>query len=576
MAIPAAVDADGRLMAVLTMTDAYTPTRRRVLQTIGVGSVIGLAGCIGGNDCDRTVSKEYVGETPLAVGDTAVFEITVCNDGEDTCESGPVTVTDELPSELSYLDASGTGWSCSESGGVVTCEHSQSNGLGAGDCLPPITLEAEFTGGEGDAVTNCARLADADARREDCATVAIDTTVTTDCDLSITKFYEGEALTAGETASFTITVCNESEERCPEPVSVVDALPSGLSYAGAGGSGWSATESGGTVTATHGNANGLAPGDCLPTLTVEVEVGSMEETGDALTNCASIRGTDANGENNRSCVTLPVEPPADGCDLQLTKRHAGDTVSADSSTSFTIDVCNVSKVACDDPVTVVDDLPDGLTFVTATGSGWSYSESGGTVTAEHDNAGGLDPGECLPTLTVEVEVGSIDETGDQFTNCASLEGTDANARNDRDCVTIGVTDGGDTGGCEGLNIEKTTGGQFRYGQQGTYEIEVCNFVESTCNATIEVTDTLTPGLTFVSASGTGWSATESGGTVTATHANSGGLSAGQCLPMLTITVDVDAASDFPGGSDGITNCAQVLADGTQIDEDCISHVITNQ
>ncbi|OYR79696.1 hypothetical protein DJ72_13675, partial [Halorubrum distributum] len=80
---------------------------------------------------------------------------------------------------------------------------------------------------------------------------------------------------------------------------------------------------------------------------------------------------------------------------------------------------------------------------------------------------------------------------------------------------------------------------------------------------------------FVSASGSGWNASASGGTVTATHPNSGGLSAGQCLPTLVLTVAVAPVDQFPGGSDGVQNCAQLSADGAFVDEDCVAHVITN-
>jgi hypothetical protein len=82
-------------------------------------------------------------------------------------------------------------------------------------------------------------------------------------------------------------------------------------------------------------------------------------------------------------------------------------------------------------------------------------------------------------------------------------------------------------------------------------------------------------MSFVSASGSGWSASASGGVVTATHPNTGGLAPGGCLPTLTLTVELVAAEQFPGGSDAVQNCAELLADGVVVDESCLTHVIWN-
>ena len=72
-----------------------------------------------------------------------------------------------------------------------------------------------------------------------------------------------------------------------------------------------------------------------------------------------------------------------------------------------------------------------------------------------------------------------------------------------------------------------------------------------------------------------WSASASGGVVTATHPNNGALGPGGCLPTLTLTVDVVPAAQFPGGSDAVQNCAELLADGAVVDESCVTHVIWN-
>jgi uncharacterized repeat protein (TIGR01451 family) len=690
-------------------------TRRRALQAVGAGSAVALAGCGGtGSPCDLSVSKEHIGDTVTHGGSTE-FEITVCNEGDETCDSA-VTVIDELPSGTTFAADSGSGWSASESGGIVTCEHPNSNGLTAGECLPTLTLAVDIGQEDevGREIANCVSIEQGDsdaAHKRDCVRVPVEPTEG-ECDLAVTKNYRGDAVTEGNPATFEIEVCNEGDGTCTDPVSVVDGLPSGLTFASGSGSGWNVNESGGTVTGTHSNSGGLAPGECLPVLELTVDIGSMAVTGDRIRNCVSIRGmdtnsgnnrdcvdvpvssskgecdlaitksydgdtitegdsatfvvevcnegdgpctdpvtvvdglpsgltfasgngsgwnvsesggvvtaghsnggglapgeclpmleltadvgsmdvtgdrirncvslkvADANSENDRDCVDVPISPSEGECDLAITKTHAGgDVVEADTTTAFEVLVCNKGDGSCDDQVTVVDDLPNGVTFENASGSGWSVSESGGNITASHSNSGGLAPGDCLPVLTLEVQVGSIDGTGDQIRNCARIDyedpdlGGDANPDNDRDCVTVTVTQ--PTGGCNGLEITKVTGSQFNYGQQGTYEITVCNPTRKQCDGRIRVTDDLPDGMSFVSHSGSGWSVSESGGVVTATHPNNGTLTGGSCLPTLTLTVDVVPANQFPGGSDGVQNCAQLISGGAIVDENCVYHVIHN-
>jgi len=558
-------DADGRI------------TRRRVLRVVGAGGTVGLAGCLHDDEpCDLSVTKVHSGE-PVSYGDTTEFEITVCNEGDETCESA-VTVVDDLPSGTTLANDSGSGWTCTESGGVVTCEHPNSSGLGGGDCLPPLTLAVEVgTQDEvGPEIANCVTVEQGDpdlGHKQDCVKVPIEPSEG-ECDLDITKSYDGDVVTSGSTATFEIEVCNEGDGPCTDSVTVVDGLPSGVIFDSGTGTGWNCTASGGVVTCTHDNSGGLAPGECLPILELTVEIGSMDETGDQIRNCVSIGGSDADTSNNRDCVSVPVQPGEGDCDLSIDKTHVeGGIVMAGDTTTFDVLVCNEGDGSCDDPVTVTDDLPNGVSFAAGSGNGWTVTESGGVVTATHSNTGGLAGGDCLPVLTLEVTVGSIDETGDQFRNCARIDTDDGTTSNNSDCATVTVTQ--PVQGCDGLEIDKIAATQFTYGQQESYEIAVCNPTDQQCDGQITVTDDLPDGMSFVSASGSGWSASASGGVVTATHPNNGALAPGGCLPTLTLTVELVAAEQFPGGSDAVQNCAELIADGAVVDESCVTHVIWN-
>src|SRR5207253_3437653 len=53
--------------------------------------------------------------TPLTEGQPATYTIDVTNVGQAPT-SGPITVTDTLPTGVTYTGASGTGWTCTAAG----------------------------------------------------------------------------------------------------------------------------------------------------------------------------------------------------------------------------------------------------------------------------------------------------------------------------------------------------------------------------------------------------------------------------------------------------------------------------
>lgn len=88
---------------------------------------------------DLAINKTHFGE--LIVGQTADFIITVTNNGPDV-ETGLVTVFDTLPTGLTYVSSSGSGWAVDVSG-LPTVVWTHSGPVTVGGTLPPITLTVE-------------------------------------------------------------------------------------------------------------------------------------------------------------------------------------------------------------------------------------------------------------------------------------------------------------------------------------------------------------------------------------------------------------------------------------------------
>lgn len=81
--------------------------------------------------------------TALVPTRNASYTISVGNGGPNV-ETGPVTVVNTLPVGMSYVSASGTGWSCGASGRTITCIYAGSVGVGV--TLAPINLTVLVTG----------------------------------------------------------------------------------------------------------------------------------------------------------------------------------------------------------------------------------------------------------------------------------------------------------------------------------------------------------------------------------------------------------------------------------------------
>lgn len=99
---------------------------------------------------DLSIDKSHSGN--FVAGSIGSYNIVVHNNGVDTV-SGAMPVTDTLPTGLSYSSFSGTGWSCSAVGQVVTCNNTATS-LANGASLPALTLNVTVAANAPASVTN--------------------------------------------------------------------------------------------------------------------------------------------------------------------------------------------------------------------------------------------------------------------------------------------------------------------------------------------------------------------------------------------------------------------------------------
>ncbi|MCC6931569.1 MAG: DUF11 domain-containing protein [Gemmatimonadaceae bacterium] len=479
---------------------------------------------------DLAITKSHVG-TP-SVGGSQLFTIQVTNVGTAST-TGAISVTDNLPAGLTFVSGNAAGWGCSAIGQAVSCT---SGGTMAPGASVSIALTVGVGAAAAPAVTNTAHVAtagDANATND----TASDPLTVVAPDLTIAKA-AGGAFVVGSNASYTLDVSNVGTGSTTGAITVTDVIPAGLTYVSASGTGWSCSFAAGTVSCT--TPGPVAAAASLPTITLTVTVGAGAQP--SVVNSASVATpNDIDAGNNNASVTTPVGV-APVIDLAITKSHVGNFVLGGTG-SYTLLVRNVGTIATTGAITVSDNLPAGLSFISGSGSGWSCSAAGQAVSCT--NGGPIAAG---ASSTIALSVAIAPSAPSSVTNTATV-GTpgDANAGNNTSSDPTTIASGVD------LAISKTSTSPMTVGQNARYLLDVTNLGPGSTTGTITVTDILPAGLTYVSAAGTGFTCAAAGQTVTCTAP--GPMTVGQSVGI-TLTVAVEGAA-LPT----VTNTARVATPG---------------
>jgi uncharacterized repeat protein (TIGR01451 family) len=200
--------------------------------------------------------------------------------------------------------------------------------------------------------------------------------------------------------TFTITVKNTGDLTL-DPVKVVDTIPEGMSYVSTGTSPApdSSTENpDGTTTVTWNNITSLDPGETAPPIYLQARIDRVDLG--TLRNNVIAYGTPPEGVDVEDTAFADVEVYHPGIDVDKTAYPACGAASA--NITFTIVVTNTNGSVLD-PVTVVDTLPDGMSYESDDAGGTESPE--GTITWD---IGLMAPGD---SATIQL-VASID--GDEL------------------------------------------------------------------------------------------------------------------------------------------------------------------
>ena len=247
---------------------------------------------------------------PVVEGQSLTYTIVVTNNGPATANN--VTLVDPLDQQVTYVSATPTQGSCSESMGTVTC----SLGAMANGATATVTLvvTAPVPAGQQD-ISNTATVSgdendpDSGNNSDTELTIVVPEGPAT-ADLAVTKSGSpDEVLSGGGTLTYTITVTNNG----PDPatgVTMSDTLPDGVTFESVStntGQCDAQPDGNGVLDCTIGTlaASGTA------TITIVVVPDAVMEP-DTITNTVVVSGSedDPNAGNDSATADNIVNPPA--------------------------------------------------------------------------------------------------------------------------------------------------------------------------------------------------------------------------------------------------------------------------
>lgn len=423
---------------------------------------------------DLSVDKSVDDATPNE-GQTITYTITAASAAGSAGDVSSVTVTDSLPAGVTFVSAT-----LSEGSYDPLTDLWSGLELVPGESQTLIITATVNAGTAGQSLSNTATIAGSDDPNPGNDTDTV-TVIVNSVDLSVLKDASDLTPNEGQTITYTISASNAaSSNAAATNVVVTDNLPADVTFV-------SASASEGTYDSATDLWTGLQlqPGETATlAITVIVNAGTA---GQSLQNVARIDGdeTDPDGGNNEDGVTVIVN----AVDLSVVKTASDPTPDEQQTLTYTIIASN--SLASNAPATnvvVTDNLPPGVTFVSATADEGAYDPGADQWTGLE-----LAQGETR-TLAIAVTV-NAGTGGQTLTNTAVVGGaeTDPNLANNQSTASVTVNQR-----LADLSVSKTVDDTTpNEGQTITYTITASNAATSSAASNVAVQDSLPAGVTFV-------------------------------------------------------------------------------
>ncbi len=336
----------------------------------------------------------------IPAGSVLNYTLTAHNAGPNTTSA--IEITENLPATADYLyqGYSGTGWTCSLAGTVVTCGYSGAAAAIGAD-YPVLTINGKAVSAVAGNVSSIAsvRITDPqvlDPNPNNNTSPLATTAITAGSDLQALKSMPAITI-VGSNATITLSILNNGPQVVPAGTQISDAIAANFTV-GAPPAGCS--KLGQTVTCTTA---GLAIGQQVDFL---IPVTGVTATSSASTNTANLTlpsgYIDSNPPNNTASASFEVL--AANADLRLqSKVKVPNPVKDGANVTSTITVDNQGpSIASYDPahpIRVKDTLDANETYVSSSGP-WSCTYAAPVVSCATTGTGTLAVGSAATPLSI--------------------------------------------------------------------------------------------------------------------------------------------------------------------------------
>ena len=344
-----AVDSSGVYVVGTTQSSDF-PTMGTLVNTFAGatdGVIVRLAGFTPAPDL--ALSKSHTGN--FTAGADGSYTLTVSNVGNGPTAAA-ITVTDTLPTGLTYSSASGTNWSCTAASQVVTCTNP---GPLAANATSAITLNVHIASNATSSITNTASVSvagdtsSANDSATDVASIGVSPPV-------IAIAFSDSTIGLNGSTSLTFTLSNPSGAEFTG-LAFSDTLPAGLVVATPNGL---TSFCGGTATAAPGSSSiALTGGTLFQGGSCAVIVSVTATTTGTFNDSVSVTSTNG-GTGNTASASLTV---ANLAPFTLAASFTPSTILMSGTSSLVLTYTNPNSsvsLKVNPGVTVA--LPAGLTF----------------------------------------------------------------------------------------------------------------------------------------------------------------------------------------------------------------------
>ncbi|MGE4073459.1 MAG: autotransporter domain-containing protein [Lysobacterales bacterium] len=312
------------------------------------------------------LAVQLIGASPVVAGSSFTLDLVANNLGPDVASN--VTATATIASGFGVgIVSGGAGWSCLASGQSVSCQRATmttgsstaaSLTLNApGSAGGPFNQQGSISSDNFDAVTsnNLASLP-----------ITVIAAVTT---LNLTKTDSVDPVALGTPFDYLLTVSNAGNVS-QTGLTVIDTLPADLSYLSFVGAGWNCTAS----TSVPVVVNCSNPGPLAAGASASVSLRVRGNAVGSVTNTAQASSQQNTLGTSASQATTITQPQS----LSFSKQARNSSVALGQNAVFDITVSNSGQSEALGLV-MLDDLPSGLDFQSASGTGWTCTFNAGRV-----------------------------------------------------------------------------------------------------------------------------------------------------------------------------------------------------